>query len=229
MTQSSDIVITVEKREGTGAREAARLRRAGRIPAVVYGGEKPPSALTVDDTSLRALLKTTSGANTIFLLKLAGSKDERQAMIKELQTDPISGKFLHIDFIRVVKGHKLTIDVPVILTGDSVGVRHGGRIDFVTREIAVEVLPKDMFDRFTLDISDLEVGDNFTVEDLKPQLPPSAVLLDEDNRVIVLVEAARGPSEEEIEAEEKEAAERLISESAEPELIKRGRGDEGDE
>jgi large subunit ribosomal protein L25 len=229
MTQSSDIVITVEKREGTGAREAARLRRAGRIPAVVYGGEKPPYAITVDDTSLRDLLKTTSGANTIFLLKLAGSKDERQAMIKELQTDPISGKFLHIDFIRVVKGHKLTIDVPVILTGDSVGVRHGGRIDFVTREIAVEVLPKDMFDRFTLDISDLEVGDNFTVEDLKPQLPPSAVLLDEDNRVIVLVEAARGPSEEEIEAEEKEAAERLISESAEPELIKRGRGDEGDE
>ena len=224
-TQTPEIVITVERRDTRGTSEAGRLRQKGMVPAVVYGGDNPPYPIAADEVSIRELIKGAAGENTIFLLKLAGSDEERLAMIKELQVDPISGRFVHIDFIRITRGHKLTVKIPVELIGDSVGVRHGGRPDFVTREIEVEILPRDMFDKFVLDISDLEIGEHLTVADLASQLPESAKILDDSKRVVVVIEAPRAIEEE----EEKAAEEELITEeSAEPEVIGKGK-DEGDE
>ena len=187
----------------------------------MYGGDKPPYAITVEDKTIRELLKSEHGTHSIFLLKLEGSKDQRQAMIKEIQTDPVSGRFLHIDFIRVVKGHALQVDMPIELVGDSYGVRHGGRLDFVTRSLRVELLPKDMFDKLTADITELDVGDNVTVEDLLPQLPEGAKFLEDLHRVVVLVEAPRKVEEPVVEVEEE--AELVAGEAAEPEVIRKGK------
>jgi large subunit ribosomal protein L25 len=195
---------------------------------VVYGGDKPPVPISVDEAAVREILKQESGENTIFLLKLEGTKEERRAMIKELQADPISGKFVHIDFIRVMAGHALNVTIRIDLIGDCAGVRHGGRIDFISRELAVEVLPRHMFDHIEIDMSKMDIGDVITVADLEERLPESGKFLEDPNRVVVLVEAPRAATAEEAE-EEEAAGEMVIEESAEPEVIGRGKEDEADE
>ena len=226
-TQTPEITITVEAREGRGTGEAGRMRSQGKVPSVLYGGDKPPIAISVDQHAVGEILKGAAGENTIFLLKLQDSDEERLAMIKELQVDRISGKFIHIDFIRITRGHKLTVKMPVELVGDCVGVRNGGRVDFVSREIELEILPREMFDKFVLDITDLEVGGQLRVADLAPQLPENAKFLDDENRVVCVVEIPR-IVEEEVEEEVLED-EAIISEAAEPEVIGKGKGEDAEE
>jgi large subunit ribosomal protein L25 len=220
--ETADIVITVERRPDSGKEIAKRLRREDKIPAVVCGGGKPTAAISVDQDSVKQILKQQGGENTIFLLKLAGTKEERRAMIKDKQVDPITGEILHLDFIRVMRGHKLTVTIPIDLVGDSAGVRHGGRIDFISRDLQVEVLPREMFNNIELDISDLEIGDNITVADLEDRLPASGKFLEDPGRVVVLIEAPRISVEE----EEEEEGELVVAEQAEPELIKKSKDDE---
>ena len=218
MRESAEIVITVEKRPEQGKGSARRMRRVGQIPAVLYGGDRPPVPISVDEHSLRELLKQEAGENTIFLLKLEGTKEERRAMIREIQKDPISGHFLHIDFIRITAGQKVHVRIPVELTGDCLGVRQGGRVDFVSRELAVEILPGEMFDKFSVDLSALDVGHHVSVADLQSVLPPSARFLEDPHRMVVVVEAPRA----EVEAAAP-AGEAVISEAAEPEVIRKGK------
>jgi len=227
MAESPEIVVTVNTREGRGSAEAGRMRHLGIVPAVVYGGGKPPMPIAVDEQSIRELLKGAAGENTIFLLKLKGTDEERLAMIKELQVDRISGHFIHIDFIRITRGHKLTVKMPVELVGDCVGVRHGGRVDFVTRDVEIEILPREMFDKFVLDISNLEVGDHLKVADLVSQLPENAKFLEDENRVVAVVEIPKiieEPVEEEIEDEEL-----VTAEAEEPEVIGKGKAEDEEE
>ncbi|MBD3854065.1 MAG: 50S ribosomal protein L25 [Acidobacteria bacterium] len=227
MAESPEIVVTVETREGRGSAEAGRMRHQGMVPAVVYGGGMPPVPIAVDEHSIRELLKGAAGENTIFLLKLKGTDEERLAMIKELQVDRISGHFIHIDFIRITRGHKLTVKMPVELVGDCVGVRHGGRVDFVTRDVEIEILPREMFDKFVLDVSNLEVGEHLKVADLASQLPENAKFLEDENRVVAVVEIPKiieEPVEEEIEDEEL-----VTAEAEEPEVIGKGKAEEEEE
>lgn len=219
MRESAEIVITVEKRPEQGRGPARRMRRVGQIPAVLYGGDRPPVSISVDEHSLRELLKQEAGENTIFLLKLEGTTEERRAMIREIQKDPISGHFLHIDFIRILAGQKIHVRIPVELTGDCLGVRQGGgRIDFISRELAVELLPEEMIDKFSVDMSTLDVGHHVSVADLQSVLPPSARFLEDPHRMVVVVEAPKA----EVEAAAP-AGEAVIAEAAEPELIRKGK------
>ena len=218
MRESAEIVITVEKRPEQGRGSARRMRRVGQIPAVLYGGDRPPVPISVDEHSLRELLKQEAGENTIFLLKLEGTKEERRAMIREIQKDPISGHFLHIDFIRITAGQKVHVRIPVELTGDCLGVRQGGRVDFVSRELAVEILPGEMFDKFSVDLSALDVGHHVSVADLQSVLPPSARFLEDPHRMVVVVEAPRAEAEAAVAV-----GEAVIAEAAEPEVIRKGK------
>jgi large subunit ribosomal protein L25 len=220
MTESNEIVMTVEQRSDQGKGAARKLRREGRIPAVVYGGDKPPVSISVEEHSLRELLKRKGGEHTIFLLKLEGTKDERRAMIREIQKDPISGHFTHIDFIRITAGQKIHVRMPVELKGDCVGVRHGGRIDFISRELQIEVLPRDMFEKFTVDISNLDVGQHLSVADLESMMPPSGRFLEDAHRVVVVIETPKLVAPEE---EAAPAGELVITEAAEPEVIRKGK------
>ena len=223
--ETADITLIVDKREDKGTNPSGRLRAEGRVPAVIYGGDVPPVPISVDDLAVREVLKQEAGENTIFLLKLKGTKEERQAMIKELQVDPISGRFIHIDFIRVTAGHKLNVSIRIDLLGDCVGVRNGGRIDFASRDLAVEVLPRHMFDHIDIDVSDMEIGDVITVADLEDKLPESGKFLEDPARVVMVVELPRLVEEE--EEEELEGLEGLEGEEgAEPEVIGKGKDEE---
>lgn len=218
MRESAEIVITVEKRPEQGRGSARRMRRVGQIPAVLYGGDQPPVSISVDEHSLKELLKQEAGENTIFLLNLEGTKEELRAMIREIQKDAISGHFLHIDFIRILAGQKVHVRIPVELTGDCLGVRQGGRVDFISRELAVEILPGEMFDKFSVDLSTLDVGHHVSVADLQSVLPPSARFLEDAHRMVVVVEVPRAEAEAVVPV-----GEAVIAEAAEPEVIRKGK------
>ena len=226
MSEAESMVITVERREELGRSAARRLRRDGRIPAVVYGAGKETFSCSVDEKAIQQLLKGDAGENAIFLLKLQGTKQERRAMIKDIQLDPITRRFEHIDFIRVTRGHKLTVSMPVELSGDCPGVREGGRVNLVSWELELEILPREMFDKIEVDISKLDIGDQLTVADLEDLLPSSARFLEDAGRTVVVIEAPRA----EVEEEEAAEAELVIEEQAEPEVLRgRKEGEEAEE
>jgi len=220
MTESAGVVIEVEPREGRGSSEAGRLRRQGWVPGVVYGGGKETVSVSISRETLDGLIRR--GGHRIFKLRISPSQETAEAMVKELQADPISGKPLHVDVIRIERGHKIHVTVPIVLKGDCRGVREGGRLDFVSRELELEILPKDLIELVEVDISDLGAGDHLTVADVAKLLPPSGRFLEDSHRVVVLVEKPRGA-----EAEEEEEAKLEAGEPAEPELIRtRGKAEE---
>ncbi len=222
MTDSEGVMIEVEPRQSRGSSEAGRLRRQGLIPGVVYGSGKETVPVSVNGEKLDTMLR--HAGNRIFKLRILPSGEVGEAMIKEIQSDPISGKHLHIDFIRITVGQKIHVTVPIVLQGDALGVREGGRLDFMSRELEVELLPKDMIEQLVVDVSELGVGAHLTVADIAPLLPPSGRFLEEPHRVVALVEKPRGA-----EAEEEAGGAALGSTGpSEPELI-RTRGKAEDE
>src|SRR4051812_45657391 len=134
-----DATLQAVKREGRGKNEANRLRASGQIPAVVYGvrkeGKAPEGqAITVDPKAMLRILHSESGANTLITLALDGS--ESRVMVKEYQLDPITHQLLHADFYQLAMDKAITVTVPVVIIGESRGVKQqGGLLDFVTREI----------------------------------------------------------------------------------------------
>lgn len=207
----TDMTLQVERREQTGNGPNRRLRAQGRIPAVVYGGGRDSVAIEVDRRALLDLIKKSSGESPVFLLRLGDR--ERHAMIRDIQKDPLSRMVIHVDFQRVLMDQKVRVQVPVEVVGTPVGVKtEGGMLDFVTREISVECLPGDIPSHIELDVAKLHLGQH--VEAGQLALPSNVVLLDEAEKVIVLVSGGRmaGAAEEEAEPE---------VERDEPELIRR--------
>ncbi len=223
--ETTDFAITVDRREAIGKSRTKKLRRLGMIPAIVYGGGLDPMAITVEQHSIQELMKQGAGANTIFLLKLRGTDIERRAMIKDHYLDPITRQFRHLDFIRVTRGHKLQVNVPLEMVGDSVGARHGGILDFMARTLQVEVLPREVPGKLVVDITELDLGDKIRVKDLEDLLPPSAKFLADPTRMVAVMNAPRGGPEDEEEEEELAA----VSAPTEPELIRKGKGEEDGE
>lgn len=210
-----EIVVSAEKRTETGKNVNRRLRVAGRIPGVVYGGKGEPTAVAVSPKEIGAVLRSASGENTLFDLDLGGSR--RKVILKEYQVEPIKGRLLHADFYEVALDQLLEVKVHVELTGTPVGVKvQGGILDFVTRELEIECLPTDIPEKIALDVSNLELGKHIRVSDL--QLPEKVTVLTDPEVVIVHVVAPRA---EEVVApvEGAEAA----APGTEPEVIKKGK------
>lgn len=224
----SDITLEVQSREETGTNANRRLRAAGLIPAVVYGGGLDPVPIQVERKVLHDLFKQTGGENAVFLLQMAGTDQKRHTMVRELSIDPITRQVVHIDFMRVLMTEKVKVQVPIELVGTPEGVKNqGGVLDFINREIEIECLPGDIPQKIELDVGDVEVGDHLEAKDL--ELPGSVELMDEPEKVIVAVAHSRVATE--VEEAEAEAAEvgLLEEEEAEPELIGRAAEEEGEE
>jgi large subunit ribosomal protein L25 len=197
----SELTIEVSPRDTKGKNYNRRARAGGRIPAVVYGGDRPSVPIAVDRPTILSLLRTEAGENSIFLLKLEGGKNSRHAMIKEMQVNPRTREIQHIDFQRVNMDEKLRVQVPIELVGVAVGVkRDGGVLDFVTREVEVECLPVDIPEHLELDVTALEIGDHAEAGSLT--IPKGAELIEAEDRVIVSISAPRLVEEEETEEEE---------------------------
>ena len=209
----AEVTLEVSKRESTGKEQAKKLRRDGKVPAVVYGGHKEPVAITVDRKAVSELVtKSEHGIRSVFLLKMAGTDQQRHAMIKEITIDPLTRRMKHIDFVRVVMDEKIKVTVPVHLNGTAAGVKEGGLLDFQVRELHIECLPTAIPDSIEVDVTPLGHHDYFRVKDLP--LPEGAKVLDDPERVVVGVTVAR--------AEVSEAATETAA-VAEPEVIKKGK------
>ena len=218
---SDTMTLEVNPREQTGKNANRRSRSAGKIPAVVYGGGKESVAIEVDRKTLIDTLKGHAGENPIFLLKL-GDK-ERHAMIRNMQTDPVSRQVIHIDFQRVLMDQKVRVTVPVELVGTAYGVKtEGGLLDFVTREIEVECLPTAIPHEIQLDVSEVKIGEHLEVKSL--QLPEGVTLADDPDRVVVSVAHAKIEAEAPAATAEGAAAEGAAP--AEPEVIAKGKKEE---
>ena len=212
-----------------GKNESRRLRRDGRIPAVVYGGVDPQAgsvSISVDPKPLLRIMYSESGANTLIGLTIDGGAAS-QVLVKQYQLDPIKDELIHVDFYRVAMDRVITVSVPVILKGEAVGVKQqGGLMDFVHREVAIECLPAEIPEHLEVDVSELMIGQGVRLRALLEGVvwtPVSA-----PDTLLVHVVAPKAEVTEEEEAAEAEAA---IGEQAEPEVMKKGKAeqDEGGE
>ena len=219
----SEPIIEVEKRDRIGGGKISRrLAEEGLLAAVVYGGKKDSVPITVDRKSLLELINKATSENVIFLLKMAGTEKERHAMIKEMQVDPVSRELLHVDFLRVMMDEVLRVNVQVELEGSPIGIREeGGVLDFVTREVEVECLPRDIPDTLKVDVTDLHINQHVEVSELV--VPEGVTITEEQDRVVASVVIPREIVEEE-EVEEEELL--LEAEAEEPEVIGRGKEEE---
>jgi large subunit ribosomal protein L25 len=213
-----DASLQAEKRDGRGKNEARRLRARGRIPAVVYGAEKGKAVeIAVDPKMLLRILHSESGVNTLIGLQLAGGAT--RVLVKEYQLDPIDHKLLHADFYQVAMDKTITVTVPVVLKGEAKGVKQqGGIVDFVHREIEIEVLPGDIPESITVDISELMLHEGVRVRDVQTEGSKWKATSDPDMMIVHVVP----PRAEEVVAVAEVAAVGAVA-PAEPEVIKKGK------
>ena len=215
-----DITINAKPREGRGKSSARRLRAQGMIPIAIYGERKDPVAVAVNAKEIANILRSDSGHNTIFTIALPDGGDSSTVIIKDYQVDPVKGRLLHADLLRLSMNEVTRVNVAIETLGEPAGVKLDGAIlDLQLREVEVECLPGNIPESLQLDVSELRVGDHLTVADLQYDREKIKVLTDE-SQVIAGVLAAR--LAEEVAPAEAEAEDS----GGEPEVIRKGKADE---
>ncbi len=213
-----DLTITAKPRNERGKNAARRLRVEGLIPAVVYGAGADAAAVAVNPKEVHKILRSHSGHNTIFNLAHDGS-GATPVMIVDWQSDPIKDTLLHVDLKRIDLTQRLQVRVPIHTIGDPKGVKlQGGLLEVITREVEVECLPDDIPEQFTIDVSELMVGQNIRASDIP--LTGSMKLVSAPELVLAHVVAMKA------EAAPAEEAAAPAAGTAEPEVIKKGKKEE---
>jgi large subunit ribosomal protein L25 len=162
--------LTSTARTAVGKGVARKLRREGKIPAVLYGPGSQPVPLTISISSLDRVLKRKSAGRSIFNLSIQdGGTTSRTVMIKDIQRDPVSRNFLHIDFYEIDMNRKIRVSVPVITKGKAKGVENGGILQIIRREIEILCLPMEIPDSIEIDVAPLDIGDAIHVTEIVPQ------------------------------------------------------------
>jgi large subunit ribosomal protein L25 len=177
--------LNVELRSKTGKGISRQLRMADMVPGVVYGKGMDPIAVSIKYRELRAALAGEGGQNNLITLVGGGSLDQSMAIIVDLQRDAIKGTYKHVDLHRVNMTEKLRVTVPVILKGESIGVKEGGLLDLAHHELHVECLPGNIPDHIEIDITTLAVAHSIHVSDIT--LPEGVKVLDNPKTPIVSV------------------------------------------
>jgi large subunit ribosomal protein L25 len=199
MAQSQTTALQVSPREAAGSREARRLRRAGGIPGVVYGGGEDPLSFSVQERTLRHAL-ADAGAVMDLTIEGAGSTP---VVVKELVRHPVTNATVHIDLLRVRLDVRIQATVFLELTGidDAPGTKEGGVLEQQLRELNIEALPNDIPDSLSHDVSEMQIGDTLTLDALT--VPGSMTLLDEPDTVVATLSPPRlqVESDDEIESE----------------------------
>jgi large subunit ribosomal protein L25 len=205
MATTQSTALPVERREAAGSRAARRLRRAGNVPGIVYGGGEDPIPFQVGARELRHALQH---AGAVLELSIDGS-GSTPVVVKELSRHPVTGETTHIDVLRVRLDQAISATVVLDLVGaeNAPGVREGGVLEQVTRELTIEALPGDIPDAIHHDVSELQIGDTVTLEAVSP--PRGVTLTDDPETVVATLTPPRlqAEAEEEIEAETELVAE----------------------
>jgi large subunit ribosomal protein L25 len=217
-------ILEAQQREPGNKNAARRVRAAGKVPAVVYGAGKGTAVVSVDPRQVLRILKSESGHNTIFDLALGD--DREKAMIVDWQFEPIKGKLLHIDLLRIAMDKKLSVTVPILLKGEPEGVKtQGGILEQLLREVELECLPADIPKSIEVDVSHLVFGIDVRVKDLAHG--DKLKFLTDEDRMVAHITTVK----EEVVATPEAVADAAAT-PAEPEVIKKGKqeaeGEEGE-
>ena len=188
------LAISVIEREKVGKSNTRSLRNQGNVPCVLYGGEKQV-CFYAHENDFRNLVNTPD----VYVVELDISGNKTRAIMKDIQFHPVTDRILHIDFLEVFEDKEITISIPVILNGLSIGVRNGGNLMFRRRKIITRGLIDKMPDAIELDIEHLKIGQFIYIKDLDQD---GCEFLAPDNSVVVGVKTARAAIEEEVEEDE---------------------------
>jgi large subunit ribosomal protein L25 len=215
-TATEQNILEAHPRSPGTKNDARRVRRQGKVPAVVYGAGKQAMPVSVDPRQVSRILHSETGYNTVFDLTVDGERTK--AMIVDWQYEPIKGVLLHIDLKRIAMDQKLKVNVPIELVGEPAGVKQqGGILEQITREVEVECLPSDIPNMVELNVSELVFGMVLRVADL-PKNDKVKFLTDFDQPVAHIISI----KEEEVPTAEAVAGEAAAA-PAEPEVIKKGK------
>jgi large subunit ribosomal protein L25 len=198
---ADDVVLIADPRDERGSGPAGRLRRGGRLPAVVYGLGTEATAVTVPRHDLDLIL--AKGSNTLITLRVGGK--EQLALARQIQRDPVRGDLVHVDFVRVRTDVAIAADVALVLTGEPEGVKNGGLLEQQLFHLPVEANPQDIPGTIELDASGLDLGDHLRVSDVP--LPKGVVCALDPETLVASVSVPRGLAQGEGEGVEGEAAE----------------------
>lgn len=163
------VELKARRREALGKGPVKRLRIERRIPGILYGSKLEPIPLEIDLRDFERALRTGAGENVILSLKIEGAKEgkkEHTAIIKEIQLHPILDSYAHVDFNAISLTEKIRVKVPVHTKGEAPGVKEGGVVEHVHREVEVECLPTEIPERLEVSIDQLQIGDSLHVRDL---------------------------------------------------------------
>ncbi|MBT4217541.1 MAG: 50S ribosomal protein L25/general stress protein Ctc [Flavobacteriales bacterium] len=188
------LAISVIEREKVGKSNTRSLRNQGNVPCVLYGGEKQV-CFYAHENDFRNIVNTPD----VYVVELDISGNKTRAIMKDIQFHPVTDRILHIDFLEVFEDKEITISIPVILNGLSIGVRNGGNLMFRRRKIITRGLIENMPDAIELDIEHLKIGQFIYIKDLDQD---GCEFLAPDNSVVVGVKTARSAIEEEVEGDE---------------------------
>ena len=222
-----EITVAAEVRTSRGKNEARRTRRAGQIPAVIYGSFQEPVSIAVNPRDITKITHSNTGYNTIFNLVIQGG-ESTPVMLVDRQVDPVKGTLLHADFKRIDLTKRLRVSIPVHTTGEAAGVKvQGGLLEVITRAIEIECLPDEIPEGFTVDVTELMIGQAKRASDVV--LTGSMKLVSAPETVIAHSVALR--AEEVAEPTAAEAAAAAVTPEAgatpaEPEVIKKGKKEE---
>ncbi|MFZ0390913.1 MAG: 50S ribosomal protein L25 [Calditrichia bacterium] len=208
-------VLKAKKREQFGKSATRKYRLEGWVPAEYYSSHDDNMHLLFDQKLVEQSLANAHGLLTV---QVEGSKKKHACVLKDLQVDPLRGNVIHVDLQGIRKGEKISLTVPVVLHGTAAGVKTGGILEHLVREIDIECLPKDIPEQFDIDISAMEIGDSVHVRDLQKE--NVRILADPDETILILDHPRMAVEEEEVEEEE---------ELTEPEVITSRREEEEDE
>ena len=218
-----EALLDATVRTTIGKNEARRTRKAGKVPAVVYGAasegaSRDAVSIAVEPKALLKILHSEAGANTLISLRLDGV--DTKVLVKDFLLDPITHHVLHADFYRVAMDRMIQVTIPVLLKGESKGVKvQGGLLEFVRREIEIECLPTDIPEHIDIDVTDLMVHQGVRVRDVATN-PKWQSLTDLDTMLVHIILA---------KAEEAAvAADTATAGGSEPEVIKKGKKDEAE-
>jgi large subunit ribosomal protein L25 len=207
-----DLKARVRKTVGNGPARA--LRREGKMPAVLYGPKTEPVLLSIDMREFEQVVKKGSIGSALLNLQIQNGKTfTRSAMVKELQTHPVTGKFLHVDFYEIDMEHKIKVKVPVVAKGKSQGVELGGMLQIIRREIEVFCLPSAIPEAIEVDVTELDIGDSIHIQEI-PLEGDIEIPADVNFTVLTILSPKVEAIVEEEELEEEEAAAEEAEEKA---------------
>ena len=178
-----------------GKKFAKQLRKQENVPCVIYGGKEEPIHFYAHTNEFRSIVYTPN----VYLIDIKIDDIVCQAIMGDIQFHPVTDRIIHVDFIELTPGKEVNTEIPVVINGNAIGVRNGGKLRKTLRKLSIRSIPENLPDAITLDISDMKIGDKIYVRDIDAE---KFDILTSGNAVVVAVKTARNVIEEEEEEEE---------------------------